>query len=78
LFAEDQEVDYRILYDREVDSVTIFYAPWASLHQRKLVDVYSYSHLKLIPANVFESRDMIFKVIWAIVNHRGTTEVSQL
>ena len=60
-------VDYRVDYERVVDSITIHYADWSYLQLMNIVDIRKYEHLKLVPRSLMSSNDFITKVLWTIV-----------
>ncbi len=69
-------IDYRVDYDKLVDSITIFYADWSYLQLMKLVDLKKYDHMKLVPRTLMSSNDFITKVLWTIVRELGKVHFS--
>jgi hypothetical protein len=67
-------VDFKVLYDQQVDCVEIHYAEWAHLQLTKMVDVFRYDHLRLAPQHLIKGTDFILKCIWTIINHKGTVD----
>lgn len=66
------EVDFKILYDEPVDFLEINYANWAYLQSNQMVSLRNYSNLKLIPASLIDSHEVILKVIHTVVKHHGS------
>ena len=71
-------IDYRVDYEKVVDTITIFYADWSYLQLMKFVDIKKYDHLKLVPRTLMSSNDFITKVLWTIVKELGKVHFSQI
>lgn len=71
-------MDYKVLYSKLVDSCVIHYTSWAYLQLHRMVNLQHYSHLKLITKSLVSGQEVIWKVMWSIVNHLSKANYDQL